>query len=42
MKRLTFKTKRLILRPLENGDYAVWYDAYVNGLPKKIGGTEVH
>ncbi len=35
MKRLEFKTKRLILRALENGDYDAWYDAYVNGLPKK-------
>lgn len=35
MKRLEFKTKRLILRSLENSDYDVWYDAYVNGLPKQ-------
>lgn len=35
MKRLAMKTKRLVLRPLEKGDFEVWYDAYVNGLPKQ-------
>jgi RimJ/RimL family protein N-acetyltransferase len=27
------KTRRLILRPLDSGDYNAWFDAYVNGLP---------
>ncbi|MGE0632740.1 MAG: GNAT family N-acetyltransferase [Pseudobdellovibrionaceae bacterium] len=35
MKRQTCKTRRLILRPLENKDFEAWYDAYVNGLPKQ-------
>jgi ribosomal-protein-alanine N-acetyltransferase len=35
MKRLEFKTKNLILRPLENKDYQSWFDAYVNGLPQQ-------
>lgn len=35
MKRLEARTRRLILRPLKNSDYDVWFDAYVNGLPKQ-------
>lgn len=35
MKRLEVGTRRLILRPLKNSDYDVWFDAYVNGLPKQ-------
>lgn len=35
MKRLEFKTKRLVLRAPKKSDYDVWYDAYVNGLPKQ-------
>lgn len=26
-------TPRLILRPMQKGDYSAWFDAYVNGLP---------
>lgn len=35
MKRQEFRTRRLVLRPLKKSDYLVWYDAYVNGLPKQ-------
>lgn len=35
MKMTEFRTRRLILRPLKTSDYEVWYDAYVNGLPKQ-------
>lgn len=35
MKQLVVKTKRLILRPLMPNDFDVWYDAYVNNLPKQ-------
>lgn len=35
MRRLEFKTKRLVLRALKKSDYDVWFDAYVNGLPQK-------
>lgn len=33
--RKPMKTKRLILRALNETDYEAWYDAYVNGLPKQ-------
>ncbi|MEK6774274.1 MAG: GNAT family protein [Bdellovibrionota bacterium] len=35
MKRLEFRTQRLILRPLKKSDYLAWYDAYTKGLPKQ-------
>lgn len=31
----SYKTRRLVLRPLNIGDYKFWFDAYVNGLPAK-------
>jgi ribosomal-protein-alanine N-acetyltransferase len=35
MKRIEFRTRRLILRPLKSSDYLTWYDAYANCLPKQ-------
>lgn len=35
MRRLVHETRRLVLRPLRRSDYAVWFDAYAGGLPKK-------
>ncbi len=35
MRRLVHETRRLVLRPLRRRDYAVWFDAYAGGLPKK-------
>lgn len=35
MLREEVRTKRLILRPLKNADYAVWFDAWVNRNPSQ-------
>jgi ribosomal-protein-alanine N-acetyltransferase len=35
MKRNPLKTKRLVLRALEDRDYESWFDAYTKGLPKQ-------
>lgn len=35
MKRLSVKTRRLILRPLKKADFTAWHDAYANGRPKQ-------
>lgn len=35
MKRKTYKTNRLILRPYKVSDYATWFNAYVNRLPAR-------
>jgi len=33
-RTISYKTKRLIIRPLELSDYEAWVDAYVNGYEK--------
>jgi len=33
--KFEYKTRRLIIRPLNSNDYEQWFDAYVNGLPQK-------
>lgn len=35
MKRTEHKTERLMIRPLKLNDYATWFEAYVNSLPKQ-------
>ncbi len=35
MLREEVRTKRLVLRPLRNSDYAVWFDCWVNRMPSQ-------
>lgn len=36
LKRKTYRTKRLIIRPYLESDYETWFDAYVNRLEVAI------